>query len=333
MLDHQTKPPFFIVGCGRSGTTLLQILLDTCPNIAIPPESFLFARFSRIFGAYGDLRHEKNLRRFVEDLLSDARIREWKLRVTVADFCKEVKDFSIRGVLSVLFGFYAQQERKSRWGEKTPYHAFYLSQIKAVFRDAKIIHLVRDGRDVAASYKEIWFGPTSAASAAALWRKYINIFQEFKRTAKPDDYLEIKYEDMVANPQESVDRISRFLNEDSYDVQTSLPESDRRRFYLNISGHHQSLSEPISKNKTGMFKQKLKPREVEMFESVAGRELELYGYQRIYQHPLPVSLIDSVKAFLIDRYFFVSRRIRHPKNFIREISQQIQMRWRYLLRK
>ena len=85
-------PPFFIVGCVRSGTTLLQTLMDAHPEIAIPTESLLFTRFSGVFRHYGDLRQRANLALLVRDLLTDERIRRWKLAVSVDAFCRELSE-------------------------------------------------------------------------------------------------------------------------------------------------------------------------------------------------------------------------------------------------
>jgi len=137
------KPaPFFIVGCPRSGTTLLQVLLDAHPRIAIPVEGHLFSRFGRIFDRYGDLRQERNLRLFVSDVLHDKRISLWNLEVSVSEFLRELKTPSVRGVFERLYELYTRREGKARWGDKSPVHALHIRDIKQVFPEAKFIHLL-----------------------------------------------------------------------------------------------------------------------------------------------------------------------------------------------
>ncbi|WP_287284647.1 MULTISPECIES: sulfotransferase [unclassified Okeania] len=71
IISRTLETPFLIVGCPRSGTTLLQIIIDAHPNIIIPPESHIFERFSDIFNYYGDLQKDSNLYLFVKDILQD----------------------------------------------------------------------------------------------------------------------------------------------------------------------------------------------------------------------------------------------------------------------
>lgn len=155
MKESLKKPPFFIVGHPRSGTTLLQILLDAHPNIVIPPESHIFVRFSEIFNHYGDLSQAYNRQLLVQDILNDEQIKLWNLDISASDFCRQLKDFSVKGIISCLFELYAQRDGKHQWGDKTPQHALYLQEIKATFPNAKFIHLIRDGRDVSESLKRL----------------------------------------------------------------------------------------------------------------------------------------------------------------------------------
>ncbi|NEQ76177.1 MAG: sulfotransferase [Okeania sp. SIO2C9] len=80
-----------MVVCPRSGTTLLQILIDAHPNIIIPSESHIFERFSDIFDYYGVLQKDSNLYLFVKHILQDLCIKEWGLGISVIDFCKQLK--------------------------------------------------------------------------------------------------------------------------------------------------------------------------------------------------------------------------------------------------
>lgn len=77
--------PFFLVGCSRSGTSLLQALIDSHPDVAIPPESHVYLRFGPIVHTYGDLAAARNRARLLDAMLRDAFIVQWRLEVTSAD--------------------------------------------------------------------------------------------------------------------------------------------------------------------------------------------------------------------------------------------------------
>ncbi|MCM8776219.1 MAG: sulfotransferase [Candidatus Omnitrophica bacterium] len=276
--SSESKPPFFIVGCPRTGTTLLHVLLDSHPRIAIPPESHLFVHFREIFDCYGDLAEESNLRLFVKDLLSDERIRKWGLEITVSDFVRQLPTRSIQDVVSLLFELYMKQKGKVRWGDKTPDHILEMDTILKIFPDAKLIHVVRDGRDVAVSLKRVFFGPTMVNKAAELWRRYLSIFQEFKKRVSPDQYLEVYYERLVSDPGSELRRILEFLQEELVTYGNQVPDTELRRCYLesNESPVHQSLMAPITAHKIGIFKTQLSARHMEIFESMAGDILRSY---------------------------------------------------------
>src|SRR5690606_32544188 len=114
------QPPFFVVGSARSGTTLLQALIDAHPNIAIPPESHIYDRVAPVFDTYGDLGSDVNRLRFIADLLADPYIKQWRLDVTPAEMDASVTRRDRVGIIRRLFSLYARQHDATRWGDKTP---------------------------------------------------------------------------------------------------------------------------------------------------------------------------------------------------------------------
>lgn len=338
MNDPQTSPPpFFIVGSARSGTSLLQVLLDAHPAIAIPPESHLFVRFSGIFSCYGDLRDRSNLRLFVKDLLRDARIREWGLRVSVEDFCASLTSCSIRDVVAHLFMLYARKEGKQRWGDKTPLHARHLDDILAVFPEAKIIHLVRDGRDVAESLNRIFKGKESVWANAHRWTRDVMACHAFKQRVPAEAFLDVKYEDLVRAPAQEVSRIFTFLGVGDADVGTAsaVPDTTLRRHYVGSVSVHRSLQEPISTAKIGGFKQRFSHHEIEVFESIAGEALKVYGYPLVSSGTTRVTGRDRLRFFLQDYYLRYQHRLVRPvllREGFQEINRMVQQRSRTLAR-
>jgi Sulfotransferase family len=317
MRQISDKAPFFIVGCPRSGTTLLQLLVESQPNIAIPPESHIFERFSDIFHCYGDFSKSANLRLFVHDLLRDYHIRDWELGVTADEFCSQLQERSIRGILSLLMAKYASKEGACRWGEKTPQHLLYASQITDVFPRAKFIHIIRDGRDVAVSSKRVTVGPPSAYGVAKEWKRYILTFNEFKTELDPDRWIEVRYEDIVRNTNAELARIFRFLGETPVQVGADVPTSFAKEFYVHDDVHMLSLKQPISTAKIGAYKKGLTTRELEVFEHVAGDGLQAYGYPLVTGQRVAVTITPSerLRYLMADkfyRYFRKYFRLREP---------------------
>ena len=322
----KTAPPFFIVGCSRSGTTLLQVLLDAHPHIAIPPESLIFAHFAEIFDCYGDLGKESNLHALVKDILDDERIKRWGLGISVAHFCERLRDFSVRGVIEHLFQLYAEKEGKTRWGDKTPEHVFFLKEIKTVFPEARLIHLVRDGRDVAESLMRVFFGPNTIDRAALAWEKSVLTFREFKSHLKSTEYLEIHYENLVRSPEQELKKIFDFLGEEFLSFDERIPETTSKAHYLQYDTIHTSLKKSISGEKIGIFKSKLSQRQVEIFESIAGDLLESYGYSRVTPANRPILGYEKIRDGVVDQFFRFQLKIG-KWSYLKERIQYHTRKW------
>ena len=319
-----SKSPFFIVGSPRSGTTLLQTLLDGNSALSIPPESHIFDRFGELFEAYGDLNQPACLKIFVGDLLGDERIKRWELNITPEDFCRSLESKSLPGIISHLFELYAQRHGKSRWGDKTPEHTFCLEQIHLFFPQALFIHLIRDGRDVAESLGRMFFGPVTIDRKALLWKKHLNAFEIFEKRY-PNLCLTVHYEELVHDPSLILRRILNFMGESSSEVSLQIPDTSLKQVYLKTDDStHRSLGEAVTDKKVGIYKQKLKPREIEIFEAIAGDELAKNGY------PLESSGKESLHPGEKFLFFLI-----HQTRFLKKLSHfdYVRDRLQYHLRK
>lgn len=337
MATEAKRPPFFIVGCPRSGTTLLQILIDQHPLIAIPPESFFFERFPPIVDSYGDLSVEAHLRSFVCDLLSDERIRDWKLDLTPDDVCSRVAEPSVAATVDTLFTAYADRQGKRRWGDKTPQHALYVDRIRAVFPEARIIHLLRDGRDVAESMSRSPIGPNSIYGIAKRWQWYVRTMDRQAGQLPADDYLEVRFEDLVRRPTATRDLILRFIGEDPglcQPVGDDVPGTQAARHALSAVRHHTSLNGRILGSKIGVFRERLAMDQIGVFEAVAGDELSAKGYELVAGGSRHVSWSTRLSAAVQDGVRYAAKLLRPSAipQTLKEARLAIQHRTRMLRR-
>ena len=330
------KPdPFFILGCPRSGTTLLQLLIDSYTKIAIPPESHIFSRYATLLDTYGKLSDLNNLRIFVRDLLSDYRIRDWSLNIGVDEFIQELETASKENVIELLFELYARRHGKQRWGDKTPQHMLYLSLITNFFPNAKFIHLIRDGRDVAVSSSRTFVGPASIYGIARVWRKYIFAFHEFKRNLAMDQYLEVYYENLVRNPQNECNRIFHFLKERPVTISGDLPDTETKQHYIKRDLHMHSLEGRITDKKIGTYRRRFSKRQIEIFETVAGDALKLHNYSLLTDGKAIISFKEKVSFFIRDyvyRYYRKYFRPSNPNEVVNLFKEESQIWFRRLCR-
>lgn len=211
-----TKPrPIFVVGCQRSGTTMLRLVLDSHSQISCGPETRFLADLERITGSDWERLSQYGFSQ-----------EEWLSRIAVF----------FDGIQSD----YAASRGKQRWADKTPLYALSLEFITRVFPDCQVIHVIRDGRDVAVSHRKR-FGYRSSVKSAVKWPRYIAAARQMGRLLPPDRFYELRYEDVVSNAEETLRSLFRFLDEPweegvlAYDRHThDVPqkysaEADRRR--------------------------------------------------------------------------------------------------------
>lgn len=206
------KTRVFLVGCPRSGTTLLQSLLAAHPEIATFPESHFFQtvvprrRSLRVFGV-ASRRARPRFERFLGELGCDEE--RWRLPASAVMVRRYVAAFV--GLLDSL----AQQQGKSAWLEKTPRHLRYIKCIEKFVEGASFIHIVRDGADVVTSLYEVthehpgvWGGAMSLERCVGRWIEDVRISRDHLH--KPNHAL-VRYERLVQDPEAVLTELCGFL--------------------------------------------------------------------------------------------------------------------------
>jgi len=200
--------PCFIVGCERSGTTLLAVLLDRHSQIAITPETHFLSLVPRRM-PHSPLTHEQLLDR----LFANPHTAELKLdRGKLADrFSRMPADFAalFRALLEEFSATHGQG--KPRVGEKTPLHLLEVPTLLEWFPDARVLCIVRDGRDVVLSLMSMpWCSERRLRPLCCLWIRLLRLAEKFSRDF-PDRFLLLRYEDLLQSPCETLGQIDQFL--------------------------------------------------------------------------------------------------------------------------
>jgi len=201
-------PAPFVVGVARSGTTLLRMMLDAHPAMAIPPESYLVLPFLRGRTPLAAMTAGT----FVEKVTSFHTWPDFGLtRTELQRAVESVPHFTIAAGLRAIYRLYSEARGKPRWGDKTPAYGRHLAAIGALLPEARFLHILRDGRAVAASLRGLWFAPgTTIAEYARHWREEILAIRQEQRSGVP--YLEVRYEDLVLAPQGTLERLCAFVD-------------------------------------------------------------------------------------------------------------------------
>ena len=274
-----SAPPFFIVGSARSGTTLLRLILNAHPEVAVPPESRFITELWR--GS-----SEVPVEPLLASIAVHNRFAAWDVPIeAVREELGGRPAASYAEVITAPYRAYARLNGKTRWGDKTPRYVEQIPLLNALLSNARFIHLIRDGRNVALSYADVPFGPKTVAAAARLWTARVSAGMKGGRPLG-ERYLEVRYEDLVEDTEGETKSICSFLELEFDPGMLNYTERARAAVLPRASIYNPRVTErPMSKTRS--WEKDMPERHVQIFEAVAGDLLSELGYPR--RHPEPPS--------------------------------------------
>ena len=284
------NPFLFVVGCPRSGTTLLQRMLDSHPQLAVVNDTHFIPKVTLDFPDETDppltaelIDRVRAYHRFPRlGLPEDALARAASKASTYSQLVCE------------LYSEFASLKGKPFGGEKTPDYVRQLPRLHRLFPWAKIIHIIRDGRDVALSalewakdgkgpsHFELW-AEEPAAVCALWWEWQVSTGRREGLVWGARVYREIKYEDLVAYPEESLRTLASFL-ELPFAVEMLAFHQGKTRHQPGLSAKSAWL--PPTQGLRD-WKTQMSARDVALFEALAGDLLATLGYERVAERFSP----------------------------------------------
>lgn len=288
-LSDGRPPAPFVVGVSRSGTTLLRLMLDAHHQLAIPPETHFIPELVEACQQRGAGPDE------IVELLSahrrwpDFRLDTDELRGRLA----ALDPFGPGPALREFYGLYAERAGKPRWGDKTPHYTRKMRLIEGVLPEARFVHLIRDGRDVALSLMEVHFGPDDVLGAAKRWTSWIA--KARRHGARVEHYLELRYEDLIADAEGVLRQVCEFAELpwdaamlDYHDragdrISEIARDFERPRggpaIPAQVRAHqHRHVSQPPREDRVERWRRDMSPEDQARFEEVGGDLLAELGY-------------------------------------------------------
>lgn len=279
MTASSPNGPIYIGGLDRSGKTTLAAFLTSHPSIAIPAVgSNMWTYF---YGQYGDLARSDNLDRCLEAMLKYKHVR-----YLAPDPQRIRREFeagpATYGRLFALFLIqYAEKEGKPRWGAQTGLIERYADQLFDEYAGLRVIHMIRDPRDRYEASLSRWpEGKGRAGGAVARWRYSVKL-GERNRNRYPGAYMLVRFEDLVANPIDTVEEVCEFLNEPFHPPMMEMGEAPTLRVKLGMSETPDGTLPPLSTDHVGRFRSRVPARELAFIQSQAGSLMEHFGYEKI----------------------------------------------------
>lgn len=209
------EQPFFVVSSGRTGTTLLASILDRHDELLVPPEQFVIANAIIKYRLLNFLEWLDLVSIIVGEFARSKATMNWDLRVN--DLIEELAalpkpERNLARILDRIFRAYGEQHQAAFriWGDKSPLSTDYMELIYPVFKEAKYLGIVRDGRDVIASiYKK---NPDAdVAYATRKWNHAIAMQEKLRKQLNPNQFKRIRYEDLVQNPEQVMKEVCDFI--------------------------------------------------------------------------------------------------------------------------
>ena len=282
-----------LVGCPRSGTSLLAVMLDSHPRIAIPPETAFLPELRRLAAEEGmALQHE-----FFTLVTTDRwGVSNWDdIGIDRDEYWRRLcalPRFSITSGLRVLFGMYADRAGKPLFGEKTPADTHCMPQIEAYLPEARFIHIVRDPRDVVLSLRRTSAG-RSVEETARIWASMVSAGRASAKHVS--HYHEVRYESLVLDPEAELRKICRFLGIE-YSGEMLEYRASGARYIAHLGDRpvpndnrtvpralrarlHENLVQPPLTNRVQSWRREMSPEDRAQVEAVASPLMHEIGYE------------------------------------------------------
>lgn len=283
---------FFILANPRSGSSLLRLILNGHSQITVPPECGFLLWLQPKYKLWSIANLNTNdIKCFVEDLQQSKKFETWNVsNQTIISIIDAEQPKNYLELSKCVYKSYASmQEKKPLFvGDKNNYYINHLQKLDDVSPNSFVIHLVRDGRDIVHSYREInkissdyKYKPNlpfSIKEIAEQWQKNnLNIFNFYKENL---NYIIVKYEELLENPKEVLTEI---LNTFNLNFENKMLEFYKENALKQIEPKETlawklKTLKPLDKSNIGVYNEKLTALEIQEFNTLANKSLKLFGY-------------------------------------------------------
>ena len=290
-----SNPCVFIVGCPRSGTTLLRRMVSAHPQIVITPEAhWIPLWFEQRRGLMPDGLVTPEL---VSELLAHKKFLFGLGREALMSLAGDGQPISYASFVTGIFDLYGKARGKTAVGNKTPDAARRIGTLHALWPEARFVHLIRDGRDVALSLMN-WpsvrskrpgtfstWNDDPVSTAALWWELNVRRGREAGEALGPKLYRELRYESLVAHPGHECATLCEFLGLAYDEAMLNYHEAFRAKAGRQVVHDRQPITSGLRD-----WRAQMPPDDVERFEAVVGTLLDELGYPRAFPHARPVAV-------------------------------------------
>ncbi len=277
----QIDRPIFVIGVGRSGTTLLQSMLNAHSQIAFPPETHFVREFLASPKMQGAVRQRK-FRPIVERISQNESLG--KLGVDLDSICTTLIDrdeFTLEKFYKHILAEYGSRAEKPRIGDKDPKNLEHLHEIHALFPDACVIHMIRDPRDVILSRtKAKWSKHRRFLTHVFTYEAQIQKARRDGSRLFGSEYTELLYENLISDPASILRELCESIGVEFEDGMLSYYETADQVIQGEEADWKENCFKPILSGNLGKWKSELPDDQVHHIESLCGTPFAEFGYPK-----------------------------------------------------
>lgn len=269
-VKHSFNEPFFIIGYGRSGNTLLRSMLVSGGDVSIPPESYMLPRLIKLFKVYNFLPWNDLVNVIIGEFEAYPEFHTWGIQLINAKKNARnlpLKKQTLSNIINEIYKDYSFQKNKKilRWGDKTPVNLRFIDKLVQVFPDAKYIYMKRGTNDAIASAlkNDIYKGLHQAIEYYNICEKKINFL---RNRLDHNQLLEIEYENLVRHPETTLVKVCDFLEIDFKSKMLEFWKTKAELGDVGIHKHHENIGNPLSTNSIGKWKLSLNTDQIQEIE-------------------------------------------------------------------
>lgn len=274
--------PFFIIGSGRSGNTLLRAILTSHSKISIPPESFVLGQIIKKWSYLNYLDWEELVKLTIGEFESHPRFFTWDTDLSnlyTKLYSMNIENQTLAKIIDEIYTTYSKSKfpNSAIWGDKTPLNTENIFWISKLYPNAKYIHIIRDGRDVINSYLNANFFKGDIYDACEEWEGRVSNAKKFGKQ-NTNQYLEIKYENLVISPKKEIIKVCKFLNINFEDDMIDHTKTSTKLGDVTKMKHHAKVMKPIDSSSIGKYKKELTKKQIKIIEKRLSNTLKMLGY-------------------------------------------------------
>lgn len=287
--------PVFVLGNPRSGTSLLRLMLTSHPELVIPPEAGFMCWLAEKYACFSraDWCDSSKVALFCADVVGSKKFDTWNLppREVMASFTVNTPE-TYAEACECVYKAFVQKTKPSatRWGDKNNFHCTKMHVLRSLFPKAQFLHIVRDPRDVACSYRDVMNResnspyrpklPVASEQIAQQWVENVsNIRNAFEQMPIWQRSI-VRYEDLVTSPRKTLSGICKWLGLEFDPQMLRFNEKNKAECLepeTTLDWKRRTL-DPVTSNRAGRYLRDLTIEQGAGIEATAGEEMKKCGY-------------------------------------------------------